>query len=164
MCIRFGFGRVHYTQLERSQRWRVPLKELTMGHLVQRLFLYFGLAVAALTIFALVFALSMHTGISIQTRWVGLTIWTLIIFVVVVRSNGSYWNRVTYWLAVCGLLGVHLLAFVGILRRYPQWRPIWFVPIAIAEAGVLSVILDMLLDHPAKRRRHQKRANRDISD
>jgi hypothetical protein len=60
------------------------------------------------------------------------------------------WNRPAFWLAILGLLAVHLLAFVAILRSYPEWRMIWFMPIVIVEAGLFSIILDMLLGNRTK--------------
>ena len=43
-----------------------------------------------------------------------------------------------------GLLVVHSLAFVGVLRAYPQWPMIWFMPVVIVEGEVFGVILYML--------------------
>ena len=47
-------------------------------------------------------------------------------------------------MSIAGLLIVHLLAFVAILRAYPQWRGIWFMPAIIVEAGLFGAILYLL--------------------
>jgi hypothetical protein len=62
-------------------------------------------------------------------------------------------HQVTFWLAAAGLFIVHFLVFVAILRCYPQWRMIWFMPIVIVEAGLFSVILNLLLGPSTKLRR-----------
>jgi hypothetical protein len=41
-------------------------------------------------------------------------------------------------------LVVHLLLFVAILRVYPQWRGVWFVPVIIVEGGLFGAILYLL--------------------
>jgi len=50
------------------------------------------------------------------------------------------------------LLIIHLLAFVAILRAYPQWREIWFMPVMVAEGGLFGATLYLLFGDP----RHQK--------
>jgi len=63
---------------------------------------------------------------------------------VTISKSREAWHRPTFWLAVVGLLAVHLLAFVAILRSYPEFRMIWFMPIVIVEAAFFSIILNML--------------------
>ena len=63
---------------------------------------------------------------------------------VTIRQSRAYWRRLGFWLAIAGLLVVHLLAFISVLRVYPQWREIWFVPVMIVEAGLFGAILYLL--------------------
>jgi hypothetical protein len=123
------------------------LKELTLRKAVRRIFLYFGLALAFLTVFALVFALSIHTGIVIPYRWFGLAFWTPLLFWWVIRPLKRHWKRPAFWGAVSGLLVLHLLASIAALVRFPQWPMIWFVPVSIVEAGLFTVVLIKLFDH-----------------
>jgi hypothetical protein len=37
-----------------------------------------------------------------------------------------------------------LLAFISVLRVYPQWREIWFVRVVIVEGGLFGAILYLL--------------------
>jgi hypothetical protein len=120
------------------------LTELTIWGTARRLLLYVGIALAALAAFALIFALSIRTGIVIPGRWIGLVMWTAIVFGVVVRARRKYWTLPIFWLAVAGLLIIHLLAFALVLNTYPQWRPLWFIPVAIGEAAMLGAVLDTL--------------------
>jgi hypothetical protein len=122
----------------------VPLTELTIRRTARRLFLYVGIAIASLAAFALIFALSIRTGVVISGRWIGLALWTAIVFGVVVRSGREHWTRGTFWLATGGLLTIHLLAFVAVLNAYPQWRPVWFIPVAIVEAGLFRLALEAI--------------------
>jgi len=79
--------------------------------------------------------------------------WVGGVHVSVVLGNNQQISRALassdVWLAVAGLLAVHLLAFVAILRSYPQWRMIWFMPVVVLEAGLFSVIVNMLLGNRA---------------
>jgi hypothetical protein len=108
--------------------------------------LYVAIAISSLAAFSIVFALSIRTGIVISSGWIGLAMWSAIIFGVVVRSRRRHWARGTFWLATAGLLTVHLLAFTVALNTYPQWRPVWFIPIAIVEAGLFGIVLDTLFE------------------
>jgi hypothetical protein len=121
----------------------VPLNESTLGRIVRRGLFYFGLAVASLTAFALVFALLVYTGHTggVPGRWIALAVFTSCLFWVTIRQSRTYWHRPGFWVAIAGLLVLHLLAFVAILRAYPQWRGIWFWPIVIVEGGLFGAIL-----------------------
>lgn len=117
---------------------------MSLSALIKRILLYVGLAVAFLLAFALVFALSVRTGVVFPGRWVALVMWTAIIFAVLVRRRHEYWGRVKFWLAIGGMLVVHALAFTAVMKSYPEWRPIWFAPTSIVEAGLLGMLLNSL--------------------
>jgi len=76
--------------------------------------------------------------------WMALAVFTCGLFWVIVRQSRVYWRRLGFWFAIAGLLIVHSLAFVAILRAYPQWREIWFWPIMVVEAGLFGAILYLL--------------------
>ena len=109
-----------------------------------------GIALGALAAFALVFALSIHSGIVIPGRWIGLCMWTAIVFGVVLRNRRGHWSFPTFWLAVAGLLTVHTLAFATVLNTY-RWRPVWFIPVAIGKAVLFGAVLDALFAHPTRK-------------
>jgi hypothetical protein len=117
---------------------------VTLGRIIRRLLFDVGLALGALAVLTLVFVLSIRTGISVPRQWVLLTIWTLLVFWVIVIRRRERWTRSTFWLAVVGLLAGHLLVFVTILKNYPQTRPVWFACVAVVEAGILGAFLDAL--------------------
>jgi hypothetical protein len=115
---------------------------MTLGKIVQRFFLYVGIALVVLAVFAVVIVLS--KGAKLPSGWLALGVFTSCLFWITIRQSRAYWNRPGFWLATIGLLLVHLLLFIAILRGYPQWRGIWFVPIIIVEGGLFGVILHVL--------------------
>jgi hypothetical protein len=122
--------------------------EWTLWKLVRRFFLYVGIALTVLAVIAVFIVLTKDAQIS--GGWIGLVGYTSLLFWVTISKSRERWHRPMFWLAVAGLLAVHLLAFVAILRSYPQWRMIWFMPVVIIEVGLFSVILNMLLGHRAR--------------
>lgn len=118
------------------------MSEMTFGKIVQRLFLYVGIALAVLALFAIVIVGS--KGAKIPSAWLALAVFTSCLFWITIRQSRAYWHRFGFWVAIAGLLVVHLLLFIAILRGYPQWREIWFVPIIIVEGGLFGAILYLL--------------------
>jgi hypothetical protein len=131
----------------------MPLRELTVGKIARRGLLYFGIAIGFLAFFAVVFAALVYTGHTghISGRWIALAVYTVGLFWVTVRQSTGYWRRPGFWMAIAGLLVVHLLAFVALLRAYPQWRGIWFWPIVIVEGGLFGATLYLLFGEPKHR-------------
>ena len=128
------------------------MKPFTLSKTVSRLLLYFGLAAAILVVFVLVFALSVSLGFTqrVSRAWIGLAFFTIGLFWFLVKAGRDYWRRPTYWMAVAGVLTVHLLAFVAILRNYPRWPLIWFVPTTLIEFPLITGILEVVYK-PQKR-------------
>jgi len=120
------------------------LSQSAIGKIARRSLLYIGLALAALAVIGLLVAISVHTGTAFTGGWIGLVVYTSGLFWVTIRQSRDYWRRPGFWLALAGLLVVHLLAFVAILRTYPQWRMIWFIPVVIVEGGLFGAILYLL--------------------
>lgn len=129
----------------------MSLSELTFGKIVQRFFLYIGIALVVLVVFAVAIVLS--KGSKLSGVWIALAVYTSGLFWITIRQSRGYWRRPGFWLAIAGLLVVHLLAFVAILRAYPQWRVIWFWPIGIVEGGLFGAILYLLFGAQTSARR-----------
>ncbi|MFZ3266836.1 MAG: hypothetical protein WA172_22720 [Terriglobales bacterium] len=129
----------------------------TFGWLVRRVLLYVGLAFGALTIFALFFALCIRLGVLDKVNgwfkdgWIGFLVYTVLLFWITVRQSAQRWCHWSFWFAITCLLTIHCLAFVAILRIYPDWRVIWFWPITVVEAGIFGGTLVWLF--PEKRPR-----------
>jgi len=123
--------------------------ELTLGKVVQRFLLYVGIALAVLVVCAAAVVLS--KGAKVSGGWIALAVYTAGLFWVTIRQSRTYWCRPGFWLAIAGLLFVHLLAFVAVLRAFPQWRGIWSWPVVIVEGGLFGAILYLLFDD----RKHQ---------
>ena len=125
------------------------MSELSLGKMVQRFFVYIGIALAVLVVFGVAIVLS--KGARIPGEWIALGVYTSGLFWITIRQSRPYWRRPGFWLAIAGLLVVHLLALVAILRAYPQFRGIWFWPIVIVEGGLFGAILYLLFGE----RKHQ---------
>ncbi len=118
---------------------------MELGQIVRRTFVYVGLAVASLAILSLVFALSICTHISVPFQWVMLAVFAGVLFFAIVKTDREYWNRPAFWFLCTAALTVHFGIFVPVLRGYPDFKAIWWVPIVIVEASIFSVIFEMLL-------------------
>jgi len=116
--------------------------ELTLGKVVQRFLLYVGIALAVLAVFAVGIVLSQ--GAKVPSAWLALAVFTSGLFWVTIKQSRAYWSSLGFWLAIGGLLVVHLLVFIAVLRAYPQWRGIWFMPVVIVEGGLFGAILYLL--------------------
>ncbi len=131
-------------------------KRVSFGWVLRRVLLYIGLAFAALTVFALFFALTIRLGTTDKVRgwfdggWIAFVSYTALLFWITVRQSRRRWSHWSFWFVIVCLLTIHCLAFTAILRIYPNWRVIWFWPIVVAEGGVFGGILTWLF--PERRR------------
>lgn len=114
---------------------------MTLGNILRRFLLYLGIALAVLVIFAAATVLSKGAFGRISGAWWGLVVFTSCLFWVTIRQSRAYWPRVSFWFATAGLLIVHLLLFWAVLRIYPGWRGIWFLPVIVVEGGFFGAIL-----------------------
>jgi peptidoglycan/LPS O-acetylase OafA/YrhL len=79
-----------------------------------------------------------------SARWVALLIYTPIVFGAVVPEFRRSWERMTFWLAVVGLVAVHIAAYVILLTSMDGWRNVWFLPLSMAECPALIFVLHTL--------------------
>jgi peptidoglycan/LPS O-acetylase OafA/YrhL len=113
-----------------------------------------GIAVAALVI---AYGEYSETHWVPPARWVGLAVYTLLIFGTLIRDFRPSWGRAGFWATLAGLFAAHLVAYAIVLRSTPEWRLIWFLPMSLAEFPILMSILSSLgyRDSPLKRRRRE---------
>lgn len=76
-----------------------------------------------------------------SVRWWSLAGTTVLVFWAVVKQFRRHWQRVSFWVEVGGLLGIHLFAYTILLLRVPEWRLLWFVPVSVVEGGLLVLVL-----------------------
>ena len=124
--------------------------------IVRRLLLYVGLAMAGLAVIGVIGAFNDYTGIEPPKRWVALAYWTLALLIAGVRVYREHWRRPELWLAMTGLLAIHLLSFVVILQSYPEWRVVWFGFTSLGEVVLCRWVLDAVLAHSRSRRKGAK--------
>jgi FtsH-binding integral membrane protein len=91
--------------------------DLTLGKIIRRFFLYVGIALAVLAVFAALIVFTKGGVGHISGGWFGLLGYTGLLFWVTIRQTREHWLRLGYWLAIGGLLLVHSLAFVAIRKR-----------------------------------------------
>jgi hypothetical protein len=113
----------------------------------------FSIAVTCLIIFALVIFTSIKTGIVIPWRWCALSIWTGFMIWMLCRQYKHNLKRVKYWFTLFCLVLAHVVAFVVILRWYPEWPMIWYWPVALVEVPCMAIVLDIALNNTHHRRR-----------
>jgi hypothetical protein len=109
------------------------------------------LAVVGLLIGGLVFALVV-VGVGeygreysfLRARWIGLVLFTLLVFGLVLHHFRSQWGRFRFWLWLLAMLAVHVLAYVAVLSRVDEWRAVWFAIITIVEGPFLIYFLEQL--------------------
>ncbi|HEY3930383.1 MAG TPA: hypothetical protein VGL89_18565 [Candidatus Koribacter sp.] len=102
---------------------------------------YLLLALGGLAVMAGALFVNVRYGFYIPARWVGLILYTTLIFWVVVRYCRPQWQMPKFWVSVTGCLVTHLLFFDWVLTVYPDWRVIWFMPIAIVEGGMIGALV-----------------------
>jgi hypothetical protein len=117
---------------------------MTLGKIVRRFFLYIGIALSVLVVFAVVIVFGKGAGGHVPSAWIALVVYTSTLFWIIIRQSKQYWHHASFWLTIAGLLFVHVLAFVAILRAYTHFRGIWFMPIVIVEGGLFGAILYLL--------------------
>jgi hypothetical protein len=78
-------------------------------------------------------------------RWPVFVVFTVFVFGDVIRNFRRVWSRADFWLTTAVLLFLHTTAYVWVLAQIENWRLIWFLPISIAELGVLLWVLNTFM-------------------
>jgi hypothetical protein len=124
--------------------------KMTIARVIRRSLFYVGLALAGLAIFTLIFALSVRTHTSIPGRWVMLATFTVLLGFGIIKPSRKYWARTSFWFICAGAIALHLVAFIYLLGVYPDFKPLWFLPIVIIEATIFGVVCSMILGPSTK--------------
>lgn len=132
----------------------MPLNHSPITGLVRRVLAYFAVAFAFLALCALLAFLTIRTGKRLPMLWVELAAFTWITFWYPIQQYKRHWRRPIFWSGVVGLLAIHLIIFVIVLRSYPEWRLVWFIPVAIAEGGGIFLALGSLFGYASPEPRH----------
>ena len=133
---------------------------MTPIKIIQRFLLYVGIALLVLLVLA-AFIILTKGRVRPSGGWIGFAGCTALLFWLTIRQSRELWRRVGYWFTMVGLLVVHSLAFIAVLRAYPEWRMIWFAPVVIVEAGLFGAILYLLFgfENISSRKRRDDQAN-----
>ena len=110
--------------------------------ILSRLLVDAGVGLGIIAFAGLLLFYNIKTGKNPPMLWIELAIFTGITFWYPVQQNKHHWHRPVFWLGVSGLLAVHVVGFVLVLRNHPEWRLVWFIPVAIIEGAGLFLILD----------------------
>ena len=130
--------------MNRNPADRVPLSTRILNLILEGLKLV-SIAIAVLLVIAVAIFVSAKTGITIPKRWFGFCIWTILLIWFVQRLGKHHRSNRTFWLAFGGLLVVHVLVFVIVLRRFTEWGLGWFMPVFLVEAPAMVVLLETVV-------------------
>jgi hypothetical protein len=114
---------------------------VTLRKIGSRAFWYTAIALAIFLAIGTFVVLT--NGADIARQWIFLAVFTGGLFWTTAKTSRE-WRRPGFWLAMTILVGAHLLLFIPLLRMFPEFPPIWFVPIIPVEAGSFAVILFLL--------------------
>jgi len=101
------------------------------------------IAIAVTFVVAIAWA-SMHstlTGAEVFGKWGGLVANTFIIFGYTIRYGKRYWKRPSFWTVLLGLLSVHIILFLFLLERLPEWRISWWILVTPVEYIAIGSLL-----------------------
>ncbi len=130
-------------------------KPLTFTRVLIRFLIYVGIAVVFLAVMAGWVVLSARLGVGmLPVRWIGLAINTPIVFWYPAHEHKQHWHRPSFWVTLTGLFILHVLAFTVLLRNYPEWRLLWFVPTDLIEMWGVYLMLYATVDHGRKHEQH----------
>jgi hypothetical protein len=121
----------------------------TVRHVAIRGLVYIGLALGFLALCGLIVWVAIREHISNSGPWIFLAGYTGVLVYASIAPLRQSWHRPAFWAAVGGLVAVHLLGFAFILRHYPMWRPLWYIPVVTVEAALFALILTVMFkDRP----------------
>ena len=86
----------------------------------------FGIALACFVAIGAATLISVRYGIDIPSRWFGLCFWTGFSVWIICRQYRSNLRHLKFWVAFSFLVAIHLVAFIVVLRKYPEWRLVGF--------------------------------------
>lgn len=134
----------------RRQRVSAISEKLISKILRLALYVVVGIIVAVLMAFGAWYNASSGMNLHFPLQWVQLALWTAVTFGFVAKQLGQYWGVALFWVAVLALSAIHLLAYIVVLQRCPEFRPVWFMFITIVECVLLTMILDVLFSHKTR--------------
>jgi hypothetical protein len=127
------------------------IEKETSGSRLLRLLLYVEIGLVLATFLFFLGWYGASKGINVfPMRWIGLCVWSVIVFWYSALEYKRYWHRSRFWLVLFALLTFHVVAFVAILRRYQEWRLPWFIPSSLFEGWIIILVLEFMLHHKTK--------------
>ena len=117
----------------------------------KRLSVDVGVGLAIILAAALLFGLSLIIGRIPPFNWLLLFCLTPVLFWVVLKQHRKHWRMPALWLATVGMLAAHVMVFVMVLRAYPRFPGIWFLPIGAIEVWPIDLTLRKLVANRSRR-------------
>jgi hypothetical protein len=102
-----------------------------------------GLAIIAASLVLVVY--TMESGKTVPFNWISFAGFTPIIFWLVLKQLKRFWHKTSLWLATAALLGLHLLGGFMVLRIWPSWPGVWFIPAGLVEVWLMFLTLHGLM-------------------
>ena len=119
---------------------------ITVGRIIRQSFVYLGIAITVLIAIAGAVFLNLRTDIAIPRQWIAFSVFTVILAFAMVKTYRRYWKRPAFWLALAALLAIHLAVLIPIVERFPEFKPIWYIPVMVAEGATFGVVCSILFN------------------
>jgi cation transport ATPase len=140
--------------MEKHDDLIVALKRLTIAQKLARFLMHLAIGLVAALLVGLV---TWYTPDSIRKNisggWIGLAVFTPTTFWIVARQYRNLWRRLSFWLTLVSILVIHLLGFTLVLRNFPEFRMLWYVPIMIVEVVLVALLIEEVVhrdEHAAR--------------
>jgi hypothetical protein len=86
-------------------------------------------------------------------RSLSLVLLTVVVFAIVIGEFRACWRRVSFWLTIVVILGLHIAACRLAVSAFSEWRAIYLTPIVYLEIVGLHWVLYALGYSPYRARR-----------
>lgn len=134
-----------------------PATKMTTATIVKKLLMYCALAFGSLALLVLALVVSRRAHVEISFRWVCLALFTACLIVFIVRQYRTAWTSIPFWMTLGLLVIVHLAVMVPVLRRFDEFKPVWFAVLMVLEVYAFGLIYDTLCLVVPKHRASRKR-------
>jgi hypothetical protein len=78
----------------------------------------------------------------LETRWIGVVLFTILVFGFVASVFRASWKRTSFWMWLGVMLMGHMVAYAVVLTKVVEWRAVWFVLVTLVEGPVLIYWLE----------------------
>jgi hypothetical protein len=124
----------------------VPERTSRLGSLLRESLKLIGIALGCLVAFSVIVFVVLKTGVVISWRWTALCYWTgFLIWCICVQFKQQL-RQAKFWITFVSLLVIHMIGFIAVLQRSPEWHFTWFLAVVLVEVPCFAVALGVVVD------------------